>query len=187
MRYFANIACLVASATCLLTASCGEKRLAAIDPCSVVVKDSLNKFNDSIRHYYPVLQGEVLEIDYELENRSDSSLFIQEVQTSCGCLALRDHLPIVILPHKTNFLHLEFDTSKNSGYVAHYVDLYGNFKNADYIELAFDVNIVPPADYHHDYEDVWHEQYGSINGAIRDFVNGESSQKGYYYGNNQIR
>lgn len=158
-----------------------QKQLERIDPASIVVVDTLNKHGDSIRHYYPVIQGETLEISYELANRSNEELFIQEVQTSCGCLALRDKLPIVILPGKTNFLHLQFDTSKNSGYVSHYVDCYGNFKDEQFLELAFDVNIVPPADYNRDYEEVWHEQSGTVSSAIRDFVDGKSSQKGYYY------
>lgn len=159
-----------------------RKQLALVSTSSIEVVDTLNKHGDTIRHYYPVLQGEMLEISYELANRSSEELFIQEVQTSCGCLALRDKLPIVILPGKTNFLHLQFDTSKNSGFVSHYIDCYGNFKDEQYLELAFDVNVVPPADYTHDYEEVWYEQSGSLSSTIRDFVDGKSSQKGYYYG-----
>jgi hypothetical protein len=50
---------------------------------------------------------------------------------------------------------------------------------AHYIELRFDTNIVPPADYIHDYEEIWHEQ-SDVDGTIRDFVDGTTSQKNYW-------
>ena len=153
---------------------------------------------DSIRHYYPVKQGEVLKIAYPIVNNSDVEVVIQGVQTSCGCLASRDQLPIFIMPKDTGYVHVDFDTSKNTGYVSHYIQCFGNFRNAadsvllldakgnekwaSYVELHFDTNVVPPAYYNRDYEDVWHEQNGGLSGTIRDFVDGKSSQKGYYSG-----
>ena len=149
---------------------------------------------DSIRHYFPIIQGETLKIAYTIENKSDTTLVIQEVQTSCGCVITRDDLPIVILPNTTGAVHVDFNTEKNTGYVCHYIDCFGNFCNADsintstddthpqwakFIELRFDTNIVPPADYTHDYEEVWHEQAG-LDGTIRDFVDGTTSQKNYW-------
>ena len=149
---------------------------------------------DSIRHYFPVKQGETLKIAYAIYNKSNDNLVIQEVQTSCGCLVPRDELPIFILSGDTGYVHADFNTSKNVGYVAHYIQCFGNFKNTDsisiidkqgkekwakYIELRFDTNVVPPSDYHRDYEDVWHEQAG-LDATIRDFVDGKSSQKDYW-------
>ena len=143
-----------------------------LHPVSVIVVDP-------IRHYYPVIQGEMMGVTYEVENISGHPLFIQEVQTSCGCLVPRDELPIVILPHKSGFVHLEFNTIKNTGYVHHYVYCYGNFADSSCIEMQFDTNVVPSADYNHDYEELWHHQHE--NGiTLRDYVDGRSSQKGYY-------
>ena len=149
---------------------------------------------DSIRHYFPVKQGETLKIAYAIYNMSKDNLVIQEVQTSCGCLVSRDELPIFILSGDTGYVHADFNTTKNVGYVAHYIQCFGNFKNTDsisiideqgqekwakYIELRFDTNVVPPSGHHRDYEDVWHEQAG-LDANIRDFVDGTSSQKDYW-------
>lgn len=134
---------------------------------------------DPVRHYYPVVQGEPLAITYEIENISKEPLVIQEVQTTCGCLVPQDLLPLVVLPNKTGKLNLTFDTTKNTGAVEHFVWLYGNFTDSVYRELMFDTNVVPPADYTRDYEEIYHERnHGSR--TIKDMVDGLSSEKGYY-------
>jgi len=143
-----------------------------LDPAEVIVIDP-------IRHYYPIVQGEAMEINYELENVSDNPLFIQEVQTTCGCLVSRDDLPIVILPHKRGFVRLKFNTLKNNGYVEHFIDLYGNFKDTTMIELQFDTNVVPKADYVRDYEQLWSEMEKNPK-TMREIVDGASTDKGYY-------
>lgn len=131
------------------------------------------------RHYYPVVQGEIMDIKYEIENISDNPLFIQEVQTSCGCVVERNDLPIVVLPHKKGFLNLYFNTIKNNGYVEHFIYCYGNFKDSSMIELHFDTNVVPPADYFHDYEQLWKEQKKNKGEKhIRD--NNNYDNKGYH-------
>ena len=152
----------------LLLVNC-EKEL---KPVHVVVVDP-------VRHYYPVIQGELMGVTYELENVDEDPLFIREVQTTCGCLVPRDELPIVILPHKSGFVHLDFNTIKNTGYVCHYVYCYGNFADSTSIELSFDTNVVPRADYIRDYEQLWTEQTNH-KGSMREFVDGTTAQKGYY-------
>jgi hypothetical protein len=134
---------------------------------------------DPIRHYYPVIQGEMMNLSYEIENTSDHPLFIQEVQTSCGCVVPREELPIVVLPHKVGFINLTFNTIKNTGYVKHYVYCYGNFEDSTCVEFEFDTNVVPRADYVRDYEQLWHEQHDEIK-SLREFVDGMPGQKGYY-------
>ncbi|MBQ8968959.1 MAG: DUF1573 domain-containing protein [Bacteroidaceae bacterium] len=160
-------ACLTAIVL-LLCISCEKK----LEPATIIV-------TDPVRHYYPVVQGEMLGITYEMENTCEHPLFIQEVQTTCGCIIPRDALPIVILPHKSGFLHLDFNTIKNSGYVSHHIYCYGNFRDSARIHLSFDTNVVPQADYIRDYEQLWQEQIRHRR-SVRSFVDGESSQKGYY-------
>lgn len=140
---------------------------------------------DPVRHYYPVIQGENMNVVFEIENISDNALFIQEVQTSCGCLVPRDELPIVILPHKNGFVQLDYNTIMNNGYVSHYVYCYGNFQDTTAIVMQFDTNVVPSADYVRDYEQLWNEQV-KISPTVRNIINGSISQKGYYIdtGNN---
>ena len=156
---------LLCSLLALLTA-CHEKELKPADI----------RLIDPVRHYYPVLQGEMMSVTFEMENRSDHPLFIQEVQTTCGCLVSRDDLPIIVLPHKHGFVHLQFNTIKNSD---HFVYCYGNFKDADFVELEFDTNVVPQGDAYRDYEDLWREQAG-IKSYGKDFVDGKGHQHGYY-------
>lgn len=136
---------------------------------------------DPKRHYYPVIQGELLGITYDIENTSDHPLFIQEVQTTCGCVVANDEMPIVILPHQLGRVHFTFNSLKNVGFVEHYAWLYGNFTDSLYRELQFDTNVVPPRDYTRDYEELWHD-YSRKSPNMKDLVDGKSTEKGYYTG-----
>ena len=154
----------------LVLSSCSKELL----PAEVIIIDPA-------RHYYPVVQGELMGVNYEIENISDNPLFIQEIQTTCGCIIPRDDLPIVILPHKKGFVHLDFNTIKNNGYAEHFVYCYGNFKDSNMVELQFDTNVVPQADYFRDYEQLWKEQSkGVVQKRTRD--DGTYDVKGYYIG-----
>lgn len=151
--------------------SCKHKEL---DEAEVVISDPKG------RHYYPVIQGEILPIDYEIENVGDQTLVIREIQTSCGCLVPYDDLPIMVLPNKKNTIRLGYNSIKNTGFVEHQVYLYGNFKDSLYRLLTFDTNVVPPADYTRDYEVLYHEQTDAGATTIEDLVDGTSANKGYF-------
>lgn len=145
------------------------------------LKEAEVAIQDVDRHYYPVIQGEILPINYEIENVSDIPLVIQEIQTSCGCLVPFDDLPIMVLPNKKNTVRLGYNSIKNTGFVEHQVYLYGNFKDSTYRLLTFDTNVVPPADYTRDYEVLWHEQNDQGGPTkVEDLVDGTSVTKGYY-------
>ena len=134
---------------------------------------------DPKRHYYPVIQGELLGVTYEIENTSKDPLFIQEIQTTCGCVSPLDKLPIVILPKQTGKIHFKYNSTKNVGYVEHFAWLYGNFTDSTWRELQFDTNVVPPEDYTPDYEQLYRDvETGSI--TMKDLVDGRSTEKGYY-------
>lgn len=168
IKNFLNHKVMVFGVSVLCLLSC-EKQL---KPASVILVDP-------VRHYYPVLQGEMMNISYEIENTSDNPLFIQELQTTCGCIISKDDLPVVILPHKVGYINLVFNTIKNTGYVDHFIYCYGNFQDSTCVELEFDTNVVPRADYVHDYEQLWQEQTKDAE-TIHDFVDGLPGQKGYY-------
>lgn len=153
--------------------------LTALTGCNKQLMPAEVEVIDPIRHYYPVVQGEQLDINYEIENISDEPLVIQEIQTTCGCLIPADELPIVVLPNKSSRVHLTYDSSKNTGMVQHYVWLYGNFTDSTYRELSFDTNVVPPADYTRDYEELYHEKVMGHR-SLHELVNGSASEKGYY-------
>ena len=136
IRVLAMLAVMVA-----VFASCSKR----LKPATVLVANP-------VLHLNPVPQGEPLKILFEIENTSNNPLFIQEIQTTCGCVVPRNELPIVILPHKIGTVHLAYNTIKNTGYVDHFVYCYGNFEGDNHIELEFDTNVVPRADYIRDYE-----------------------------------
>lgn len=165
-KYFLPITVLL-----LLLASCGDRQL----------QEAHVEFVDPYRHYYPVLQGEVLAITYEIDNVSENTLFIQEVQTTCGCIVPLDALPIVIFPKRNAYLHLAYNTIKNTGSVEHYIWCYGNFADSAYRELRFDTNIVPSADYIRDYEQLFRE-HPELPFTPKDLVNGKLTDRGYYTG-----
>lgn len=160
---------LLPLAIVLLFASCGEKQL----------HEARVEIVDPERHYYPVLQGEMLGVTYEIENVSEHTLFIQEVQTTCGCLVPLEELPLVVLPNRTGYLHLAFNTIKNTGYVDHYIWCYGNFTDSAYRELYFDTNVVPASDYIRDYEQLYREQPDEMI-HMKDLINGRFTERGYY-------
>ena len=153
----------------LVMAGACEKKL---EPVEVEI-------TDPYRHYYPVIQGELLGITYDIENTSKYPLFIQEIQTTCGCIIPEDKLPIVILPNQTGKVHLKYNSTKNTGFVEHFAWLYGNFSDSLYRELRFDTNVVPPSDYTRDYEELYHE-VETRNPDMKDLVDGKATEKGYY-------
>lgn len=149
--------------------SCVKKELKPVKP--------LIKNPD--RHYYPVNQGEILAVTYEIENPTNDPLVIKEIQTSCGCLIPRDELPIMILPKHTGYIKIGYESLKNSGHVENQIYLYGNFTDSTYRQLNFDTHVVPPSDYSRDYEELYHEKI-ERSGSMADYVDGNTSEKGYY-------
>lgn len=147
--------------------------------CRKELKPAEVDITDPVRHYYPVIQGEQLDVTYEMENISPEPLVIQEIQTTCGCILPLDDLPIVILPDKKGRIRLSYDSSKNTGQVDHIVWLYGNFADSAYREVRFDTNVVPPADYTRDYEQIYRERVHGQR-TLHELVNGTPAEKGYY-------
>lgn len=153
--------------------------LIGIIACERELKPVNVEITDPKRHYYPVIQGELLGVTYDIENLSEDPLFIQEIQTTCGCVSPLDELPIVILPKQTGKIHFTYNSTKNTGNVEHFAWLYGNFADSTWRELQFDTNVVPPVDYTPDYEELYH-QVATRSPNMRDLVDGKSTEKGYY-------
>lgn len=161
---------VMAMAVALPVTSCKDKAL----------KEATVEIEDPDRHYYPVVQGEFLPIQYNIKNVGDEPLVIQEIQTSCGCIIPFDDLPIMVLPGKTNTVRLSYNSMKNTGYVDHQVYLYGNFTDSARRVLTFDTHVVPPADYTRDYEVIFQEHVDKGGMSVKDMVDGTAAQKGYY-------
>lgn len=133
---------------------------------------------DSIRHYYPVIAGQILNITFEIENTGNEPLIIRDIQPSCGCIVPKLESRMII-PGKKKILHLKYESAKNIGLVEHVIRIHCNVKPSGIVKLKFDVNVVPHADYTRDYEELYKDAVERSN-IIRGLVDGDESEKGYY-------
>ncbi len=126
--------------------------------CGKVVKPTSLIVLDSVRHYYPLLQGQVVDMSFRVANIGDEPLVFTDIMPSCGCIATDASLNKVILPGKEEKLYFKFNTLKYTGYVKHSIRLFGNIKPSGMAVITFDLVVVPPYDYGPDYEEhYWHE------------------------------
>lgn len=144
--------------------------------CSTELKPTSVSINDTIRHYYPIMTGEILTLSYEIENTGKEPLVISEIQSTCGCIATDDKRKVIPEGQKV-VLNFEYDSSKNIGYVEHEIILYGNFEKSSIRKLYFDINVVPGANYTEDYETLFKEREKS-NSLLR--KNKSTDRKNYY-------
>lgn len=147
--------------------------------CSKKVSTTSVHVEDSVRHYYPIVAGEELKLEYTLTNTGKEPLVIDDIQPSCGCI-LGDVSKKFVPPGADVVLPFTFTSNKNIGYVRHTIRLFCNVRPRGVINLVFDVNIVPPADYTRDYEEVYNEQKQEESAGADELVNGKASEKGYY-------
>lgn len=137
------------------------------------------KIVDPVRHYYPIIQGQELNIIIELENKSDSPFKITDILTSCGCVVLKKGALDVIPGQSTGYIELTYDSNKNIGLVNHFIYIYGNLNKVNKLEANFDVHVVPDALYTPDYEELYRKEVEKKGGA-KNMVEGDENNKGYY-------
>ena len=82
--------------------------------CTKRVRPTYITVADSIRHYYPVVSGEVLDLTYVVRNEGDDPFLIDDIQPSCGCIDAPKDID-AIPPHDSITLKFSFDTTKNIG------------------------------------------------------------------------
>lgn len=147
--------------------------------CSKRVEPTTVEVHDPVRHYFPILQGQHLDLVFQIVNTGDNPLVITEIQTSCGCLVAERKSRIIVPPERTEHLRLSYDSNKNVGAVSHTIWVYGNIVPSGVVKLKFDVNVVPDAAYTRDYEELYRE-YAAKNGPVQRMVDGAETEKGYY-------
>ncbi len=155
--------------------------LAGTSSCKREVGPTDVTVDDSVRHYYPMVLGEELNLTYLLTNIGKEPLVITDIQPSCGCIIADKDNDLIVFPGKEVKLNFVFDSSKNLGVVDHTIRIYGNVKPKGVIELRFDVHVVPPAEYTPDYEETYEKKLKEQRlSGMKDAVDGKASQKGYF-------
>lgn len=165
---------MAVAAACLCAAVC----MATLSACRKNIGMTTVHVPDSVRHYYPILTGEVLKLSFLLENTGDQPLIIRDIQTSCGCI-VPELDTRMLLPGKQVRLLFKYESAKNIGYVDHTIRIYGNIRPSGICKLKFDINVVTHADYTRDYEELYKEAVERSN-IIRGLVDGDESEKGYW-------
>lgn len=152
----------------------------SLSSCMDLNKDAIVKVVDPIRHYYPIIQGQELDIIYEIKNIGNVPLQITEIQPSCGCIIV-DDVKKLIESGESLFLRMSYNSNKNIGLVNHQIYVYGNISGVKKplpLELNFDVHVVPDALYTRDYEELYKEDIEKR--TIEESVDGDGKGKGYY-------
>ena len=148
--------------------------------CSRKVAYTTVEIKDPIRHYYPILRGQELTIVVRVTNTGKVPLVIKDIQPSCGCIILDSDAEKVIPPDRFMFVMLNYDSRKNVGRVEHSIRFWGNISPEGMAEMRFDVNVVPDANYHHDYEELYDKDPDRLS-TIRDWVDGVGGETGLGY------
>jgi len=149
----------------------------AMTSCHIRDKKTSLEITDNARHYYPVLQGQELDIVFPVKNTGKNPFILEDIITSCGCLIPQKSSIHSIPAGSEGRLILKYNSNKNVGYAKHYITLYGNFETTDKMEIVFDVHVVPNALYTKDYEELYQEEKDA---KIKSMVHGDENNKGYY-------
>lgn len=154
----------------------------SLSACHQQVDYTTVDIKDPVRHYYPILQGQELSVSVGLTNTGNVPLLIRDVQPSCGCIIVENMSNLVVPPGREIFVNLRYDSKKNVGKVEHTIRFWGNIAPDGIAEMRFDVNVVPDANYHKDYEELYDKDRSksSLKGLIRSA--GQDTGLGYYVG-----
>jgi hypothetical protein len=149
--------------------------------CTTRVQYTSVEIRDAIRHYYPILQGQELLVNIRVNNTGKVPLVVKDIQPSCGCILLESDHEFVVPPDRSMTVTLRYDSRKNVGRVEHSIRFWGNILPDGMAEMRFDVNVVPDANYHHDYEEMYDKSESARK--LKEYMrkNGEvSTGFGYY-------
>ena len=77
-----------------------------------------------------------------------------------------------IKPNKSAYLNFEYDSSKNIGYVKHYILIIANIKDTLINEMKFSSNVVRDPLFIMDYEQIYQRRKEKYE--IKEFVDGQT-------------
>lgn len=142
------------------------------------------EIEDSIRHYYPILQGLEQNIVVKITNTGENPLKIYKVLPSCGC-TLAEFGTRAIAPGNNAFIQLKYDSTKNIGDVGIYTTILANTKHRSHT-MYFDINVVPNSLHTKDYEELYHQKKED-EGWTQELVEGKTNQRGYLVDTTGVR
>ena len=87
--------------------------------CKKKVRPTTMVIKDSVRHYYPIKQGQQLDIMFTITNTGDAPLVISDIQPSCGCIILDKSSHIIIPEEGIRQFKATYNSIKNIGEVVH--------------------------------------------------------------------
>ncbi len=132
---------------------------------------------DSIRHYYPILRGSKLNMVVKVKNTGDYPLKIYNVLPSCGCTLAK--FPKRVIPVGSfGLIQMEYESSKNIGYVGIYTTIVANTKKPSHT-IFFDLNVVSNPLYTKDFEEIYTDKQKKENASIKAMANGNLNQRDY--------
>lgn len=137
------------------------------------------QIEDNNRHYYPILQGQPLQMQFKIKNTGKEPFALEDVISTCGCISTSNSSIKSIPAGKEGSLNMVYESNKNTGWVKHQIQIYGNLAYQPFIEVVFDVHVVPNSLHTKDYEELYREQEES-KGFIKRWVDGAENNKGYY-------
>lgn len=139
----------------------------------VALQKTTMAIKDPVRNYWPIVQGDKLDVSYEVTNTGENTLVLADVQASCGCIATKfSQNPIA--PGQKGFINLQYDSDKNIGLARHYLTIRANIDSVLYSSVNFSVNVVPNSHYTKDYEELFAEKRGS---DVEKAVDGDQYQR----------
>lgn len=153
-----------------------------LSSCRKEVRPTSIELEDPDRHYYPIKQGQQLDIMFTITNTGHAPLIITDIHPSCGCIIVDKSSHIIIPEQGVKQFRATYNSIKNIGLVSHCIRIYGNILPDGRAEMKFDVNVVPDADYTRDYEELF-QDFNVKNGIVKEMVDGKESELGYYVGN----
>jgi len=144
------------------------------------------QIEDPYRKYFPVIQGQDLNIMVRIYNIGDNTLKIFNVLPSCSCVVVE--YPKSIAPGMFGVLQIKFNSLKNIGHVGIYTAILANTKQYEHT-FYFETNVVPDALYIKDYEELYYlkNKEDNSNIDVRKLVEGDANNKGYIIDSTEAR
>lgn len=161
------LVCIVAM--CLSLGAC-QKR---VGPTKITIQDS-------VRRYYPILQGQDLKMRWKVTNRGEVPLVLTDVQPCCGSMEVMTEYNDLIPPGKDIDLIIVLHSLKHTGETNLTIRIFGNIEPNGVDSMMFTVNVVPPYGGTPDYEQLYKENLDNMDEAMKEAINGSEDERGYF-------